>query len=494
MQRPRAVHRIRQPGARVQVRRGVGGRRLRDEDVPRPRLRRARRLRRRRLPVRQRLRRRRLLGEPLPQRLLGPRQLPGRGVRVRRRVGGRRLLRAAASAAAAPTSSATMARARARRCFTGLARLRPADVRAPVRPAAAARTARACATAALRVRGATRPCVPSAASRSPAMARSPRHEAWPPRGPRARAAGPAARARRLRRRWPHVHRRGGGRPRVLGPRRVHRRQVRVRPGLHRRRLLAPPVERLLGPRPLRRRRRLRVPRRLVWLRLRAALVPQLLGPRRVRERDDSVVTAARCRRSRCASASPAFAASAANPSVPGLDVGRQRRQLRQRRLRRVLGARRVRPETGKCTCAAPWSGEGCSECGCGPAGRRARQVRADRGDRARRVGSLGKFGCACEPGWGGDDCSLRECKGGCGGAGWCHDGTCLCYPGSRRSTAARAAPSPTATTSSRSCAPVREWVRGALRAAAVGPCGRARARGVRGRVLAKVLARVRRGQ
>ena len=87
--------------------------------------------------------------------------------------------------------------------------------------------------------------------------------------------------------------------------------------------------------------------------------------------------------------------------------------------------------TGTCECAVPWSGEGCAQYGCGPKGCGVHGKCVPIATIAPgAASSLGKFGCACEPGWSGDDCSLRECKGGCGGAGWCHDGTCLCYPGS----------------------------------------------------------------
>ena len=42
----------------------------------------------------------------------------------------------------------------------------------------------------------------------------------------------------------------------------------------------------------------------------------------------------------------------------------------------------------------------------------------------------GRYACACEPGWTGEDCSLRACDESCGDAGWCYNGTCTCYPGS----------------------------------------------------------------
>ena len=88
--------------------------------------------------------------------------------------------------------------------------------------------------------------------------------------------------------------------------------------------------------------------------------------------------------------------------------------------------------TGACECAAPWSGESCSQHGCGPAGCGAHGKCVPIATVSPVTASLGRYACACEPGWTGADCSLRECIGGCGGMGWCHDGSCLCYPGSQK--------------------------------------------------------------
>jgi hypothetical protein len=89
--------------------------------------------------------------------------------------------------------------------------------------------------------------------------------------------------------------------------------------------------------------------------------------------------------------------------------------------------------TGVCSCAAPWSGaacdvHGCGATGCGPHGTCV--LAASAGGAGGAGGAGARHACACEPGWSGEDCRLRTCDGGCGDAGWCFNGTCVCYPGS----------------------------------------------------------------
>jgi hypothetical protein len=82
---------------------------------------------------------------------------------------------------------------------------------------------------------------------------------------------------------------------------------------------------------------------------------------------------------------------------------------------------------GVCECASPWWGPGCEKYGCGPHGCGAHGTCVPM---RSTYGTLARYGCACEAGWSGEDCSLRECDAECGHAGWCGNGTCLCYPGS----------------------------------------------------------------
>jgi len=85
------------------------------------------------------------------------------------------------------------------------------------------------------------------------------------------------------------------------------------------------------------------------------------------------------------------------------------------------------PATGACDCAAPWSGPACDVFGCGPKGCGTHGECVAIGT---TPSTLGRYGCACEPGWGAEDCTLQDCANGCGDAGWCLNGICLCYPGS----------------------------------------------------------------
>lgn len=87
--------------------------------------------------------------------------------------------------------------------------------------------------------------------------------------------------------------------------------------------------------------------------------------------------------------------------------------------------------TGVCACSWPWSGAACDVHGCGPlgCGAHGRCLPVGTAHGAPAVGAR-RYACACETGWTGEDCSLRACAGGCGDAGWCHNGTCICHPGS----------------------------------------------------------------